>query len=255
MSLEAQNISISFGGLKVLTDVSVQVRPGIITGLVGPNGAGKTTLFNCLTGVAHPQQGVVRLDGEDISELPLYQRIRLGVSRSFQTPRLDLDASVLDAVMMGFYSRNKPSLPSSFASLPARRKREKELGAQAERLIAQFELTSDPHQRSGALSLGRLRLLEVARALASSPKYLLLDEPAAGIDEHDRALLARAIRGAANHQIGILLVEHNVGFVAELSNHMVALVRGEVVATGKPHDVVRDEQVVTAYLGGHRVAA
>jgi branched-chain amino acid transport system ATP-binding protein len=177
------------------------------------------------------------------------------VSRSFQTPRLDLDASVLDAVMMGFYSRNKPSLAGSFVSLPARQKRDKELRTQAERLIAQFELTSDPYQRSGALSLGRLRLLEVARALASSPKYLLLDEPAAGIDEHDRALLARAIRGAAESQIGVLLVEHNVGFVAELSHHMVALVRGEVVASGKPQDVVRDEQVVTAYLGGHRVAA
>jgi ABC-type branched-subunit amino acid transport system ATPase component len=254
MSLEAQSISIAFGGLKVLMNVSLPVRPGIITGLVGPNGAGKTTLFNCLTGVARPQQGVVRLDGEDISELPLYRRIRLGVSRSFQTPRLDLDASVLDAVMMGFYGRNKQSLPGSFVSLPARRRREKELRAHAERLIAQFELTSDPYQRSGALSLGRLRLLEVARALASSPKYLLLDEPAAGIDEHDRTLLARAIRDAANNQIGVLLVEHNVGFVAELSHHMVALVRGEVVATGKPQDVVRDEQVVTAYLGGHRVA-
>jgi branched-chain amino acid transport system ATP-binding protein len=255
MSLDGQNISIAFGGLKVLKDVNVSVRPGIITGFVGPNGAGKTTLFNCLTGVASPQQGVVTLEGEDISSFPLHQRIRLGVSRSFQTPRLDLDASVLDAVMIGFYSRNKPSLFGSFVSLPARQKLDKELRAQAERLIEQFELTADPYQRSGALSLGRLRLLEVARALASKPKYLLLDEPAAGVDEHDRALLARAIRNAAASHIGVLLVEHNVGFVAELSHHMIALVRGEIVAEGNPRDVVRDEQVVTAYLGGHRDAA
>ncbi|MBI5128310.1 MAG: ABC transporter ATP-binding protein [Rhodopseudomonas palustris] len=255
MSLEAHNISIAFGGLKVLKDVSVAVQPGVITGLVGPNGAGKTTLFNCLTGVAQPQQGVVRLDGEDISVYPLYRRIQLGVSRTFQTPRLDLDASVLDAVMMGFYSRNKPSLFGAAVSLPSRRRLERQLRAQAERLILQFELTADPYQRSGALSLGRLRLLEVARAIASSPKYLLLDEPAAGVDEHDRALLAKAIRRAAGDEIGVLLVEHNVGFIAELSDHMVAMVRGEIVAAGKPHDVVRDEQVVTAYLGGHRVAA
>ncbi|MGY4471937.1 branched-chain amino acid transport system ATP-binding protein [Bradyrhizobium sp. LB9.1b] len=255
MSFDAQNISIAFGGLKVLKDVSVSVRPGVITGLVGPNGAGKTTLFNCLTGVANPQQGTALIDGADISSFPLHQRIQLGVSRSFQTPRLDLDASVLDAVMMGFYSRNKPSWLSSFVSLPARQKRDRELRGQAERLIAQFELTADPYQRSGALSLGRLRLLEVARALASNPKYLLLDEPAAGIDEHDRALLARAIRHAAADQIGVLLVEHNVGFVANLSHHMVALVRGVIVAEGNPQDVVRDEQVVTAYLGGQRVAA
>lgn len=255
MSLEAQNISIGFGGLQVLTHVSISLQPSVITGLVGPNGAGKTTLFNCLTGVAQPQQGVVLLEGQDVSDFPLHQRIQLGISRTFQTPRLDLDASVVDSVMMGFYSHNKPSLLGSFVSLPARRKREKILRDQAERLIAEFELTQDPYQRSGALSLGRLRLLEVARALASSPKYLLLDEPAAGIDEHDRELLARAIRGAAAAGIGVLLVEHNVGFVADLSHHMVALVRGEIVAAGKPQDVVRDEQVVTAYLGGHRVAA
>ena len=255
MSLDANHISIAFGGLKVLLDVSVQVQRGRITGLVGPNGAGKTTLFNCLTGVAKPQQGVVELDGVDISPLPLDQRILRGISRSFQTPRLDLDASVLDAVMLGFYSRNKPSLAGGFVSLASRRHHDARLRAQAESLIAQFELTANPHQRSGALSLGRLRLLEVARALASEPQYLLLDEPAAGIDEHDRALLARAIRGAAERKVGVLLVEHNVGFVADLSDHMIALVRGEIVAAGLPHDVVRDEQVVTAYLGGHRVAA
>jgi len=255
MSLEAQHVSIAFGGMKVLTDVSVRVTPDTITGLVGPNGAGKTTLFNCLTGVARPQQGVVELDGRDISALPLDQRIQLGISRTFQTPRLDLDASVLDAVMLGFYCRNKPTLASAFVSLPERRQLESRLREEAEALIQLFELTNDPRQRSGSLSLGRLRLLEVARALASEPRYLLLDEPAAGIDEHDRELLANAIRGAARRNVGVLLVEHNVGFVADLSDHMIALVRGEVVASGQPRDVVHDEQVVTAYLGGHRVTA
>ncbi|WP_077001870.1 ABC transporter ATP-binding protein [Variovorax sp. KK3] len=255
MSLDAIDTSIAFGGLKVLTNVSVKVERGRITGLVGPNGAGKTTLFNCLTGVARPQQGSVRIDGRDISTLPLDRRIQLGISRTFQTPRLDLDSSVLDAVMLGFYSRNKPTLAGSFVSTGARRRLDAGLREKAEALIAQFELTPNPHQRSGALSLGRLRLLEVARAIASEPQYLLLDEPAAGVDEHDRHLLARAIRKAAERQVGVLLVEHNVGFVAELSDHMLALVRGEVVAAGPPQAVVNDPEVVTAYLGGQRVAA
>lgn len=255
MSLDAHNTTIAFGGLKVLTNVSVKVERGRITGLVGPNGAGKTTLFNCLTGVVLPQEGTVEIDGQDISKLPLDRRIQLGISRTFQTPRLDLDASVLDAVMLGFYSRNKPTLPGSFFSTASRRRHDANLREQAKALIAQFELTVDPHQRSGALSLGRLRLLEVARAIASEPQYLLLDEPAAGIDEHDRRLLARAIRNAAERKVGVLLVEHNVGFVAELSDHMLALVRGEVVASGPPQQVVNDPEVVTAYLGGQRVAA
>ncbi|VTU38011.1 Lipopolysaccharide export system ATP-binding protein LptB [Variovorax sp. PBL-H6] len=255
MSLDAHDISVAFGGLKVLTKVSVKVERGSITGLVGPNGAGKTTLFNCLTGVVVPQEGTVEIEGQDISSLPLDRRIQLGISRTFQTPRLDLDASVLDAVMLGFYSRNKPSLAGSFFSTAARRRHEGGLREQAEALIAQFELTTDPHQRSGALSLGRQRLLEVARAIASEPRYLLLDEPAAGIDEHDRRLLARAIRKAAERKVGVLLVEHNVGFVAELSDQMLALVRGEVVAGGSPQQVVNDPEVVTAYLGGQHVAA
>ncbi|GAA4334972.1 ABC transporter ATP-binding protein [Variovorax defluvii] len=255
MSLDAIDTSIAFGGLKVLTNVSVQVERGRITGLVGPNGAGKTTLFNCLTGVVRPQQGSVRIDGRDISALPLDKRIQLGISRTFQTPRLDLDASVLDAVMLGFYSRHKPSLAASFVSTATRRRHDAQLREKAEALIEQFQLTPNPHQRSGALSLGRLRLLEVARAIASEPQYLLLDEPAAGVDENDRQLLARAIRNAAARNVGVLLVEHNVGFVAELSDHMLALVRGEVVAAGSPHAVVNDPEVVTAYLGGQRVAA
>ena len=255
MNLSARGVSISFGGVVALSDVSVDVEPGRITGLVGPNGAGKTTLFNCLTGVVRPLTGEVFLEGAEISALPLHRRIQLGISRTFQTPRLDLDASVLDAVMLGFYARHTPSVAGSFFALEERRRIDAGLRARAEALIEQLELTRDPSQRAGALSLGRLRLLEVARALASDPRYLLLDEPAAGIDDRDRQLLAAALHAAAERGIAILLVEHNVGFVADLSDQMLALVRGEVVARGRPHDVVRDERVVTAYLGGHRVAA
>ncbi len=255
MTLSASGISIRFGGLVALSNVGVSVAPGEIVGLVGPNGAGKTTLFNCLSGVARPQQGQVVLDGTDISGLRLEQRIRLGISRTFQTPRLDLAASVVDAVMLGFYPRLKQSILQACLPFSPARALEVDLRARAIALIERFQLTGDPDAPAGELSLGRLRLLEVARALASEPKYLLLDEPAAGIDDVDRDLLADAIRQAAASGLGVLLVEHNVGFVAELSHRMVALVGGEVVASGAPAAVVADPQVVGAYLGVQRVTA
>jgi len=255
MTFKASGITIAFGGVIALDNVGVEITPGTITGLVGPNGAGKTTLFNCMTGVVTPQKGEVHLDGREISDLRLDDRVGIGIARTFQTPRLDLDASVIEAVLLGFYPRIRQSLLESFLGGSATRKMEADLRQRALQLISRFELTDDPEQKAGALSLGSLRLLEVARALASEPRYLLLDEPAAGIDDHDRAVLADAIREAARRGIGVLLVEHNVGFVADVSDHMIALVRGEVVAFGKSFDVVRDERVVTAYLGGHHVAA
>ena len=255
MSLSASAVSIRFGGLVALNNVGVSVSPGEIVGLVGPNGAGKTTLFNCLTGVAAPQQGTVMFDGENISNLRLEHRVRRGISRTFQTPRLDLADSVADAVMLGFYPRLTQGLFGACLPFSQAQRTEDELAAKARQLIAEFQLTNDPDSPAGELSLGHLRLLEVARALASEPRYLLLDEPAAGIDDVDRALLAQAIRGAAARGLGVLLVEHNVGFVAELSHRMVALVQGEVVASGTPADVVNDPQVVGAYLGVQRVAA
>jgi ABC-type branched-subunit amino acid transport system ATPase component len=255
MSLGASGISIRFGGLVALNNVAVSVAPGEIVGLVGPNGAGKTTLFNCLTGVAQPQEGRVQLEGQDISQLRLEHRVRLGISRTFQTPRLDLSGSVADAVMLGFYPRLKQGILEACVPFSKARATEVDLRARAEALIAQFQLTNDPDSPAGELSLGHLRLLEVARALASEPQYLLLDEPAAGIDDVDRDLLAQAIRGAAARGLGVLLVEHNVGFVADLSHRMVALVSGEVVAEGSPSAVVSDPQVVGAYLGVQRVTA
>ena len=255
MSLSATGVSIRFGGLVALNNVAVSVSPGEIVGLVGPNGAGKTTLFNCLTGVAQPQEGRVQLEGQDISHLRLEHRVRLGISRTFQTPRLDLGASVVDAVMLGFYPRLRQGILDACLPFSKARRTEEDLSARARKLIEELQLTDDPDAPAGELSLGHLRLLEVARALASEPRYLLLDEPAAGIDDVDRDLLAQAIRNAAARGLGVLLVEHNVGFVAELSQRMVALVNGEVVAQGKPSDVVADPHVVAAYLGAQHVAA
>jgi branched-chain amino acid transport system ATP-binding protein len=233
----------------------VSVSPGEVVGLVGPNGAGKTTLFNCLTGVAQPQEGRVELEGQDISRLRLEHRVRLGIGRTFQTPRLDLTGSVTEAVMLGFNPRLRQSMFGACLPFSPARKTEEELSARARALVAEFRLAADPDSPAGELSLGHLRLLEVARSLASEPRYLLLDEPAAGIDDVDRDLLAQALRNAAARGLGVLLVEHNVGFVAELSHRMIALVSGEIVAEGKPADVVGDPHVIAAYLGVQHVAA
>lgn len=255
MSLSANAISVSFGGVHALRNVSVTVEPGSIVGLVGPNGAGKTTLFNCLSGVVKPRSGVVKLDDDDITQVKFDKRIRLGISRTFQTPRIDLEGSVRDGVLLGFYPRLNQSLFGAFLSPPGLQRQEEEMVREADRMIEAFSLTSDPNTRAGDLSLGRLRMLEVARALAARPRFLLLDEPAAGIDGHELGVLASAIRKAAKQGIGVLLVEHNVGFVADLCERMVALVQGEVVIEGAPSVVVNDERILKAYLGAMRVAA
>jgi ABC-type branched-subunit amino acid transport system ATPase component len=255
MALSADTISVSFGGVRALKNVSVTVEPGSIVGLVGPNGAGKTTLFNCLSGVVKPDAGSVGLDGDDITHVKFDQRIRLGLSRTFQTPRIDLESSVRDGVLLGFYPKLKQGLLGAFFSPPDLQRQEAEMLREADRMIEAFGLTADPNMRAGDLSLGRLRMLEVARALAAQPRYLLLDEPAAGIDGHELSILAGAIRKAAGQGVGVLLVEHNVGFVANLCERMVALVQGEVVIEGAPSVVVNDERILKAYLGAMRVAA
>lgn len=255
MALSASNVSVSFGGIHALRNVSVVVQPGAIVGLVGPNGAGKSTLFNCLSGVVNPKQGSVRLNDEDITHERFDKRIRLGIGRTFQTPRIDLDASVRDAVLLGFHARCNQSVVEAFFCPPSVQRQEREIFHEAEHLIEAFGLTSNPDIRAGELSLGQLRMLEVARALAGRPQYLLLDEPAAGVDGHELKVLASAIRDAAGKGIGVLLVEHNVSFVAALCERMVALVQGEVVVEGPPSVVVKDEKVLRAYLGAKRVAA
>ncbi len=182
MAFVANNISVSFGGVQALKNVSVMVQPGSIVGLVGPNGAGKTTLFNCLSGVVRAKSGTVDLDGKDITDVQFDKRIRLGISRTFQTPRIDLEGTVRDAILLGFYPRVEQGVVEAFFSPPGVQRQEHEMQEAADRMIEIFGLTADPTTRTGDLSLGRLRMLEVARALVARPRYLLLDEPAAGGD-------------------------------------------------------------------------
>ena len=248
MTLSARDLSVRFGGLQALAEVSLEVTPGRILGLIGPNGAGKTTLFNCLTGVIQPK-GTVVVDGVEITQLRTDERVRRGISRTFQTPRLDMNRTVLDAVMLGYTPHLAQGRLACFLGLPSVRRREEHLRNGAIEKIRLLGLGGAAEDRAGSLSLGQLRLLEVARALVAGPRYLLLDEPAAGLDESDRIRLADAIKNAAASGIGIVLIEHNVGFVSRLSHELLALVNGTVVARGEPNSVVCSEKVVEAYLG------
>jgi ABC-type branched-subunit amino acid transport system ATPase component len=253
MTIVATGIRVNFGGVQALGGVDLEVRRGEIVGLLGPNGAGKTTMFNCITGVVAPSAGQVSIDGNDVSRERVDERVRRGISRTFQTPRLDLNASVADAVMLGFTPQVKQSWAAQFLGTRGVRAQEQDLRRRAVDLIRQLRITDDPDQRAGDLSLGTLRLVEVARAVAADPNYLLLDEPAAGTDEGDRERLATAIRGAAERGLGVLLVEHNVPFVSSLSHRLVAMVNGKVVAQGAPADVLADPQVTQAYIGEKHV--
>jgi ABC-type branched-subunit amino acid transport system ATPase component len=249
MKVIARDVRVSFGGIAALSGVDLDLSPGEIVGLVGPNGAGKTTLFNCVTGVVSPDSGYVEVNGVDVSRMRFDRRVHSGLSRTFQTPRVNVHGSVLEAVMLGFNPHvNQPLLGSFFGSRGVRRT-EADLKRRATGLIEQLNISEDPEKRAGDLSLGALRLLEVARALASDPRYVLLDEPAAGIDQNEQTTLAAAIRVAAAQGVGILIVEHNVPFVAGLCGKLVALVQGKIVASGEPTSVLSDREFVKAYLG------
>lgn len=248
MSLSAKSVTVEFGGILALDDVEVEVEPGQIVGLVGPNGAGKTTLFNSITGLVKPTSAIVDLDGQSLDDLPPNKRAKHRLARTFQTPRVTPHESVLDAVRMGAYPRLSQSLFAAVFSPPATRRQEAEIRDEAVELIDRLQVSPDPGMRVSQLSLGRLRLLEVARALMARPRYVLLDEPAAGIDSSEREVLAAAIRSAAETGIGVLIVEHNVPFVAGLADEISVLVNGRVLTHGTPADVTSDPRVIDVYL-------
>ena len=253
MSIEITDLSVRFGGLAALTDVTVSVPPGRVTALIGPNGAGKSTLVNCVSGHVRPTAGRIEVDGVDAGRTPAHARAAHGIVRTFQTPRVELDRTLAENVMVGSWSSTGSGVLATLLRTPGMRRREAEARDRTETVLRQFGLWEDRAIRGADAPIWMLRLLEVARAVAMRPRYLLLDEPAAGVDGSAQDLLGQTIRTLATEGIGVLLIEHHFGFVRKISDSVVVLGQGQMLMHGSADDVASDQLIIDTYLG--KVAA
>ena len=248
--LEVKNLGISFGGLRAVDDFEVSIRKGQLYGLIGPNGAGKTTVFNLLTGVYQPNEGIIKLDGNDITGLKTIEINKAGIARTFQNIRLFKDLTVLDNVKVGLHNHYKYSTFEGILRLPRYFKMEKAMDERAMELLKVFELDGEANFLAANLPYGKQRKLEIARALATKPKLLLLDEPAAGMNPNETMELMDTIRFVRdNFDMTILLIEHDMKLVSGICEELTVLNFGRILAQGKTSEVLNDQQVITAYLG------
>ena len=248
--LEVNNLSISFGGLRAVDDFSVTINKGELYGLIGPNGAGKTTAFNLLTGVYKPNEGIIKLCGEDITGKSTIEINKAGIARTFQNIRLFKDLSVLDNVKVGLHNIYTYSTMSSILRLPKYYKVEKEMNEKAMELLKVFDLDSSANLKASQLPYGKQRKLEIARALATNPKLLLLDEPAAGMNPNETKELMDTISFIRNEfKMTILLIEHDMKLVSGICERLTVLNFGRILAEGPTSEVLNNPDVITAYLG------
>lgn len=248
--LEVKNLGISFGGLRAVDGFEVEIKKGQLYGLIGPNGAGKTTVFNMLTGVYKPDDGLIKLDGNDLVGKSTIEINKEGIARTFQNIRLFKDQSVLDNVKIGLHNQYKYSTVTGILRLPKYRKVEKEMTEKARELLKVFDLDDKEHYLASNLPYGAQRKLEIARALATNPKLLLLDEPAAGMNPNETKELMDTIRFVRDEfDMTILLIEHDMKLVSGICEELTVLNFGQVLAQGKTSDVLNNPEVIKAYLG------
>lgn len=250
--LEVKNLGISFGGLRAVDDFNLSIEQGQLYGLIGPNGAGKTTVFNMLTGVYKPTDGKIFLDGEDITGKSTIEINKEGIARTFQNIRLFSDLSVLDNVKAGLHNQKEYeySTLTGILRLPRYHQAEKAMNEKAMELLKVFELDGEADYKASNLPYGKQRKLEIARALATEPKLLLLDEPAAGMNPNETAELMETIRFVRDHfAMTILLIEHDMKLVSGICEKLTVLNFGQVLTEGPTSDVLNDKRVITAYLG------
>jgi len=249
MTLLADRITRKFGGLTAVSNVTLELRPGEVHGLIGPNGSGKTTMLNLLSGYYRPDGGAIRLDGEDISAASVQQRANLGVARTFQKPRLLPTLSVLDNAMLGGWRDARSGFLATAFSLPRVREEEAELRRRAEELLHGVGLSRVVNRRADLLEHAEQRFLEIARGLAQRPRFLLLDEPAGGLTPAEIGHLGDIIRVVRSAGIGVLLVEHHTDFVFRVCDRVTALDVGAMIKHGSPDEVRTDPEVIRVYLG------
>ena len=250
MTLELKDVSRSFGGLQALSNVNLMVSPGRIVGLIGPNGAGKTTLINNISGLDHPTSGSIKFDGKDIHDTSPHRITQLGIARTYQNIRLFGEMTAIQNLLIGQHGQGRSSLLDAIIFRPSYVREEQRLLQRAEELLERFELSAVAKVKAGNLPYGDQRRLEVARALSTGPRLLLLDEPTAGMNPIETEALGRQIkRLRADDGLAILVIEHDMSLIHQVCDEVYVLNFGQILAHGVPDEIRRNPQVIEAYLG------
>jgi len=249
--LDVTQLSIHFGGVKAVQEVSFSIDPGIVYSVIGPNGAGKTTLFNLITGVYKPTSGEIRLDGESIAGKSPDELARRGVARTFQNLQICMNMSAVENVMVGAHLRLDRNLIKAALRLPSITRRDAELRAEAAELMRFVGLEQYLDARADSMPYGALKRLEIARALAMKPRVIFLDEPAAGLNPKETIEVDHLVRKVADSGITVVLVEHDMKMVMNLSDRILVLDYGKKLAEGTGEEIRRNPDVIAAYLGAH----
>jgi branched-chain amino acid transport system ATP-binding protein len=253
--LQVESLSIHFGGVAAVDDLSFEVPEGRIYSIIGPNGAGKTTLFNMISGIYRPDDGRIRFAGQDVTGLEPHKLARLGLSRTFQNLQIFFRLTALENVMVGRHLHEPKGILAHALRLPSVRRANRECAEKARELLKFVGLGPDAERIAGGLPYGALKRLEIARALASEPKLLLLDEPAAGCNAVETEEIDRLIQEIARQGISVALVEHDMKLVMKISNRILVLDYGRRLAEGSAAEVRTNPDVIRAYLGSHGTAA
>lgn len=248
--LQLDHLTLKFGGLVAVNDVSFEIPQGCIFGLIGPNGAGKTTCFNLITGVYKPTSGTILLNNNEIQGKAPHKISEMGISRTYQNINLFKKMSVIENVMVGCHTKSKSGLMSSMFRTPAQRKEERKIRDKSQSILEFMELGDKSSLLANSLSYGEQRRLEISRALASEPSLLLLDEPAAGMNETEKEELMYMIQKISKKGITVLLVEHDMTLVMNVTHQICVLDFGKKIGFGTPTEIQNNQEVINAYLGG-----